>query len=78
VTTHTLHATQFIARPVDNVFNFLRRALVLSHRGEAAGGALPESIEIRAADVATGSGLDSARPSPRGDRPSGFGTEAIR
>lgn len=36
------------------------RVVVLSHRGEAARGPLPESIEIRAADVATGSGLDTA------------------
>ena len=78
MTTHAPHATQFIAPPIDEVFDFLRRAVVLSHHGQAAGGALPESIEIRAADVATGSGLDSARPSPRGDRPSGFGTEAVR
>ena len=36
------------------------RVIVLSHRGEAARGPLPESIEIRAADVATGNGLDTA------------------
>jgi NADH dehydrogenase len=36
------------------------RVIVLSHRGEAARGPLPESIEIRAVDVATGSGLDAA------------------
>ena len=78
VTTHTLHATQFIARPIDKVFDFLRRAVVLSHRDQMGGGALPVSIEIRAADVATASGLDSARFSSRGDRPSDFGTVAVR
>jgi len=36
------------------------RVVVLSHRGEAARGPLPESVEIRAADVATGVGLDAA------------------
>ena len=36
------------------------RVVVLSHRGEAARGPLPEAIEIRPADVATGAGLDAA------------------
>ena len=36
------------------------RVVVLSHRGEAARGPLPESVEIRRADVATGVGLDAA------------------
>ena len=36
------------------------RVVVLSHRGEAARGPLPEAIEIRQADVATGAGLDAA------------------
>ncbi|MDF2733903.1 MAG: putative NADH-ubiquinone oxidoreductase [Chloroflexota bacterium] len=34
--------------------------IVLSHRGEAARGPLPGSIDIRDADVATGAGLDTA------------------
>ncbi len=36
------------------------RVVVLSHRGEDARGPLPDSIKIRSADVATGSGLDTA------------------
>lgn len=36
------------------------RVIVLSHRGETARGPLPGSIEIRQADVAIGSGLDTA------------------
>lgn len=36
------------------------RVVVLSHRGGAARGPLPESVEIRHADVATGVGLDAA------------------
>jgi uncharacterized protein YbjT (DUF2867 family)/ligand-binding SRPBCC domain-containing protein len=36
------------------------RVVVLSHRGEAARGGLPDDIEIRRADVATGDGLEGA------------------
>ena len=36
------------------------RVVVVSHRGEAARGGLPDDIEIRRADVATGEGLDAA------------------
>lgn len=36
------------------------RVVVLSHRGEMARGPLPESIELRHADVATGEGLPQA------------------
>ena len=36
------------------------RVVVLSHRGEEARGALPDSVELRHADVATGAGLPAA------------------
>jgi uncharacterized protein YbjT (DUF2867 family)/ligand-binding SRPBCC domain-containing protein len=36
------------------------RVVVLSHRGEAARGPLPDAIELRAADVTTGAGLPEA------------------
>ncbi|MBI2780634.1 MAG: NAD(P)H-binding protein [Chloroflexi bacterium] len=36
------------------------RVVVLSHRGEAARGALPDAIELRHADVATGEGVPAA------------------
>jgi uncharacterized protein YbjT (DUF2867 family)/ligand-binding SRPBCC domain-containing protein len=36
------------------------RVAVLSHRGESARGGLPDSVEIRRADVRTGEGLDAA------------------
>jgi len=36
------------------------RVVVLSHRGETARGALPDGIELRAVDVADGSGLPEA------------------
>ena len=35
------------------------RVVVLSHRGESARGGLPDDVEIRTADVATGEGLDA-------------------
>ncbi len=36
------------------------RVVVLSHRGDSARGALPDSVEIRKADVRAGDGLDEA------------------
>jgi len=36
------------------------RVVVLSHRGEAARGSLPDAIELRRADVTTGEGLPAA------------------
>jgi NADH dehydrogenase len=44
----------------DELFRRGHRVVVLSHRGEAARGALPDAVELRAVDVTTGDGLPEA------------------